>query len=310
MSRGKRRICIAGGSGFIGTLITAEFLRQGDEVTILSRSPKPPAPGMKTVPWTYDPSGNWVRVLEKCDVLINLCGSTILGKWDPAQRQRILSSRLEPTRVLGYALGNCTQKPKIWINMSATGIYGNRGEVLLSENATTCTDSDDFLADVCQKWETTAHEACPSGVHLSIARCGVVLGTEGGTYKTLANLTKYLLGGTIGRGTQYVPWIHGHDLARLFVHFSATPQAITFNAVAPNSATMSEMMTNFRSALKRPFGLPTPEFLVSFGHKLGGPAPSMLLASQRVVPEVALKSGFQFQFPDIESAIRDLSSRY
>jgi uncharacterized protein (TIGR01777 family) len=265
---------VTGATGFVGP----RLLRLLDSPVVVSRSPER---ARRTVG--------------------NLAGP--IFRWDP-MREPLPTEALEGvdvTRHLVQGIKQVDRKPSVLVSASAVGYYGNRGDEELTESA---APADDFLAEVCVAWEREAMAAEQLGVRTVTARTGIVLGAGGGALAKMLTPFKLGAGGPLGNGKQWMPWIHVADLARLYVHAADTP-SITgpMNAVAPNPVRNSEFTKALGRQLHRPAFMPAPYLGLRL---LFGEFAQVLFASQRVIPQVALETGFVFQYPDIASALREI----
>jgi len=194
--------------------------------------------------------------------------------------------------------------PRVWVQASATGYYGDTGDRLCGETA---PNGQDPLAEICREWENTFLSAALPATRRVVLRIGFVLGREGGALPVLARLTKLFLGGSAGSGRQYISWIHLSDVVRMFAAAVASEGlAGTYNAVAPAPVTNAEFMRELRRALRRPWSPPAPALAVKLGARLMGTEGSLALISQRCSAQKLLAAGFQFQFPELSPALRHL----
>jgi uncharacterized protein (TIGR01777 family) len=240
------------------------------------------------------------------DAIINLAGEPISdAPWRLRKRRRILRSRLAVTRQIVALIARLKIKPNVLISGSAIGWYGVRGDERLDETA---TGTPCFSRHICVAWEAEARKAEASGVRTVLLRTGLVLGTEGGMLARLLTPFEFGLGGRFGSGRHWMSWIHRDDLVRLIVHCVASP-AINgaVNATAPEPVTNSNFTRALGHALSRPALIPIPGWPLVW--LLGDFARELLLGGQRVIPTVALRSGFVFRYPDIDSALTMLGSR-
>lgn len=296
-------IVLAGGSGFIGRHLARLLVGAGHGVTVLTRGGKPDAPGTKSVAWSGDSTGAWERAIDGCDAVVNLSGAGVADwLWTRAYRERLVSSRLRSTRALIDAMARAAVKPKVFVNASAVGFYGDRGEEMLDEGA---PQGRGFLADLCRSWEEEASRAESLGVRTVIARIGVVLGRDGGALPKMLPAFRLVLGGRLGSGRQWMPWIHVADAAGMIA--AAIDDAAyrgVMNVVAPEAARNADFTRALGAALGRPTPFPVPAPILRIGL---GEMSTILLAGQRVKPGAALAKGYRFRFPEIGSALRDLA---
>jgi uncharacterized protein (TIGR01777 family) len=234
-------------------------------------------------------------------VVFHLAGESVAeGRWTAAQKDRIRDSRVRGTKNLVAGIARAEPRPRVLASASAVGYYGDRGEEELTESA---RPASDFLADVCLEWEREALAAEPLGVRVVTLRTGIVLGHGGALAKMLTPF-KLGAGGPLGNGRQWMPWIHVADMARLYLHAAAT-EGIRgpLNAVAPNPVRNSEFTKALGRALHRPAFMPAPYIGLRI---VFGEFAKVLFASQRVIPKVALDTGFSFEFPEIAGALAEI----
>jgi uncharacterized protein (TIGR01777 family) len=301
------KIVIAGGSGFIGSLLVNFFLNQGWEVVVLTRNIKDhkPRPGLRLVKWDGKTLTGWEAKLSGSRAVLNLAGEDIgKGRWDARKKNRILSSRIEPVRALTKAFQTIKKqgKPRVFIQASAIGYYGDGEDRILIE---TSAAGQGFLARVVREWETAAGGVREQGVRTVMVRMGLVLSKNGGVLPRFVLPFRFFLGGTLGNGKQWYSWIHMEDVARSFA-FLATKEECrgAYNLAAPNPLTQREFARILGQVLRRPALFPAPAWGLRLF--LGEKARELLLSSQRVLPEKLLKSGFTFRYPDLLPALTHL----
>jgi uncharacterized protein (TIGR01777 family) len=234
--------------------------------------------------------------------VVNLMGESIAeGRWTDSKKKMIRSSRVDATDRLVEAILKLQSPPGVVVSASAVGIYGDCGDDLVTE---TRRPGRGFLADVCVDWEMATRPLGLAGIRVVNLRIGIVLGAEGGALAKLIPLFKLGAGGKLGNGLQFIPWIHVDDLVAL-IQWCLKTDTVSgpVNATAPNPVRNAEFTKVLAQAVKRPAVIPVPEFALRLS--LGEFANS-LLASQRVVPEVARSAGFEFQYPNIEQAISEI----
>lgn len=294
---------VTGATGFVGP----RLLRLLDSSVVVSRSPERArrAVGNLAGPiFQWDPMREPLpaEALEGVDVVYHLAGESVAeGRWNATQKARIRESRVVGTRNLVQGIAQAERKPRVLVSASAVGIYGNRGDEELTEIA---PPADDFLAEVCVAWEREAMAAVQHGVRTVTARTGIVLGAGGGALAKMLTPFKLGAGGPLGNGRQWMPWVHVADLARLYVHAADTVSVSgPMNSVAPNPVRNSEFTKALGRQLHRPAFMPAPYLGLRL---LFGEFAQVLFASQRVIPRVAIETGFVFQYPDIASALREI----
>lgn len=298
------KIFLTGATGFIGRALVLRLRRDGHQITAFVRDQKRAQSllGQQCSFLASDAGQPALKAaIAESDAVINLAGEPLLGKrWDEKRLESIRKSRLDVTRHLVEAM-TPESAPKVFISTSAVGIYGDGGEKVLTEESESGTD---FLATLCRDWEAEAIKARDLDVRVVRLRIGVVLGRGGGALDQMLTPFKAWVGGPIGTGKQYVPWIHIEDLVELIVAGLDNPEMSgAFNATAPNPVTFRAFATALGKQLKRPSFLPVPEFAVKL---LFGDASIVLLQGQRAIPAHAQKIGFSFRHQTIESALKDL----
>jgi hypothetical protein len=301
---GEKRIVIAGGSGFIGRALTEKFSSRGFKVVILTRTPQQREDGVREVAWNGEHLGEWIQYLDGALAVVNLTGKNINCPHTPENLDSLIASRVDSVRTIAAAFEHIKIPPRVWVQASATGFYGDTKDHACNESAPA---GNNALAKICQHWEGAFYAAKAPKTRKVILRIGFVLGRDGGALPVLGRLTKCFLGGAAGNGRQYVSWIHLADLAQMFaIAVDRERFTGTFNAVAPNAVTNAELMRALRRTLHRPWCPPAPEFIVRLGSELMRSEATLALSSSRCVPERFLAGEFQFQFPELADALHDL----
>ncbi len=306
------RIVVTGGTGFIGRALVSSLAERGDEVVVLSRGGRDGAgfgggrtrPGHVTVAtWTPSATGEWTRRIDGADAVVNLAGAGIMDeRWTPARMEVLRSSRIRSTELLADAIARAEKKPRVLVSGSAVGYYGtDTGDRTVPEDAPPGTD---FLSVLCRDWEAAADRARTAGVRVCHPRTGLVLGRGGGLLDRMVPAFKGFVGGPIGSGKQYMPWVHVRDVVRAIEHAIAT-EAMTggFNLTAPEPVTMNDFARALGVALGRPAKLRVPAFAVKLAF---GPAAEALLTGQRAIPTRLMDTGYAFLYPDLVSALADI----
>jgi hypothetical protein len=291
-------VLVAGGTGFIGRRLVQALIARGDVVTVVSRDP---SGARKTGPKGATHRG-WLPALDAYDAVVNLAGANIFGRrWNAAYKRLIRESRVEATRRLVEAIGVAEDPPRVLVSGSAVGYYGRRGSEPLPDTATPGTD---FMAQVCRAWEQEALR-CPARTVL--LRTGIVLGRGGGALQRMLPPFRLGLGGPIGLGRHYMPWIHIDDIVGLIL-LALDDERLhgPLNGVAPGTVRNAGFTRALGRALRRPTLFPVPPLALRLAF---GPVSQILTASQRCIPQAAQQHGYVFQHPEIEGALADVLSR-
>jgi len=298
------KIAMTGATGFIGRKLCLALQRRGHVVVAIVRD-EVAASSLLGADVTLVSIGNESalrRAVGGADAVVNLAGAPIAQPWTRARRKRIVDSRIGVTRRIVDAIDAAPRKPRVLVSASAVGVYGDRGDTRLTEDA---MPARGFAAELCLDWEAEARRAESLGVRTVIPRIGVVLGEDGGALPTLATVLRTRFGAVLGTGEQYVPVVHVEDLVRLLVTAIEDPSYEgILNATAPEPATHRQLMNAIadRIGIRRPW-LRVPAAIV---RTLGGAASSIMLASQRAVPARAEELGFEFDYPDLDACMQAL----
>jgi len=296
------KVILAGGSGLVGTALTASLLTDACDVVVLSRSPGGPE-GARVVIWDGKGLGEWAREVDGADAVVNLSGYPLFSRWHARTRDLILSSRVDSTRALGEALAAADKPPPVWVNLSAVGFYGDTGSRLVEESS---PPGEGVMADVCARWEQACLDAPAPGTRKVLARMGVVLSRHGGAFRPLRLLAKCFLGGHLGNGRQGMSWVHEEDAVGILRLAIDQRLEGPVNVVAPHPVSHREFMATLRKVVHRPWSPPVPRFAVRLAGAFGAPPADILLGGQYVVPGVAWQTGYAFLHPDLEGALRSL----
>lgn len=299
----KQNVVLTGGTGFIGKKLTRLLLENGFSVSVLSRSVKENSEGILYYKWDVDAGTIDEQAILNADYVIHLAGENIGAKrWTVNRKKAILDSREKSTQLLFSCLHKHNKQLKAFVSASGVGIYGAiTDEVICSE---TTPAASDFLGTVCQKWEAATNPIRDLGIRTVQIRTGLVLGKGDGVLQQLIPLFKYKLGSAIGSGKQYMPWIHIDDLCRIYL-----ASMLNSEMQGPYNAAINDSTNNtiFSSALAKVFGytiwLPNvPAFVLQL---VLGEMAQLVLKGRRINSDAIEKTGFQFQFTDLEKALRD-----
>lgn len=293
-------ITITGATGFIGRRLIERLSSAPHQLHALTRHTNVKFGDIAV--WTT----RWDPMIEtpppesvvNADAVVHLAGEPVAQRWTTTAKFQIRESRVQGTRRLVEALSKSKRKPAVLVSGSAIGIYGSRGDEILTEFS---AHGHHFLAEVCEAWEKEAVAAEELGIRVVRIRTGIVLGKGGGALQKMLPPFKAFVGGRIGSGKQWMSWIQLDDLVGIILHALENPMSGPVNATAPNPATNSQLTAELARSLGRPAVFPVPGFALKamFGEMAG-----MLLEGQRVLPQAAESAGYQFLYPELGSALR------
>ena len=293
------KIFVTGGTGFVGKTLAPALVRSGHEVTILTRAAKEESFGVSWIEGNPTQEGRWQDAVKEHETVINLAGASIFTRWTEEAKKRIRDSRMLTTRRLVEAIEG--GRVKTFFSTSAIGYYGFHGDEAIPEEA---SPGEDFLALLAKDWEAEAKEAEKKGCRVVITRFGIVLGEKGGALGQMIPLFNKYLGGPLGSGKQWFSWIHIEDLVRAYLFLLEHPEISgPVNFTAPNPVRNKELSQWLGRTLGRPAFLPAPGFMLRL---VLGEFGSVLLEGQKVIPQKLLQAGFQFQYPEIAPALRQV----
>jgi uncharacterized protein (TIGR01777 family) len=303
------KVAVTGATGFVGTHLVNRLQQEGHQILVLTRNaerarrlfPTVAFPQVEIVAYTPLSSGDWQNRIAGCEGVVNLAGAPIAeNRWTPERKQEILASRQIGTQKIVEAIAQANPRPAVLVNSSAIGYYGTSETATFDE---TSPAGNDFLAQVCQAWEAEAEKVKQFGTRLVILRTGIVLGNGGAIAKMLPPF-KLFAGGPLGSGQQWFSWIHVEDLARLIVQSLTQPKLEgVLNATAPQPVKMAELCSTMGQILNRPSWLPVPAFALEL---LLGDAAQVVLEGQQVLPKQTQSSGFQYQYPTVGQALKNI----
>ncbi|MEH1870904.1 thylakoid membrane protein ThyD [Nostoc sp.] len=303
------KVAITGATGFVGNRLIQRLHAKGHQIVVLTRNttfaqkvfPSEAFPNVEIVAYTPNTSGSWQSIIASCDGVVNLAGEPIAeGRWTSERKQEILNSRKLGTQKIVEAITNANPKPSVLINASAIGYYGTSETTTFDE---TSTSGNDFLAQVCQAWEAEAKKVQDAGVRLVILRFGIVLGNGGALGKMIPPF-KLFAGGPIGSGRQWFSWIHLDDLVNLILEALTKPEIEgVYNGTAPNPVRMADLSQTLGQVMNRPSWLPVPGFAIE---ALLGDGAIVVLEGQQVIPKRTVETGFEYKYPNLQSALRQI----
>lgn len=297
-------ITITGATGFIGRRLIDALSREPHQLHSLSRRTNVRF-GDRAVwisRWDSTAEDPPAESLANADAIVHLAGEPVARRWTPAAKAKIRESRVRGTERLVRAIEKQPRRPAALVCASAVGIYGSRGDEILTESS---EPGNDFLAQVCREWEERAMAAEALGMRVARIRIGVVLGKGGSALEKMLPPFRACVGGRIGSGKQWMSWIHIDDLVGILRYALTHPMSGAFNATAPNPVTNARFTSELAKALGRPALFPVPGFALKVGF---GEMAEILLGGQRVLPQAAEAAGYRFQFPDLADALRDILS--
>jgi uncharacterized protein (TIGR01777 family) len=304
-------VVIAGGSGFIGRLLTTALLERGYLVHVLIRDeggivfiPRMSNhnPNLKFSTWRPNKGGNNSLLFEGADCVINLSGKNIAsGKWTEQFKYSLINSRIKITSLIAKSISTLENPPPVWINASAVGIYGDSGNNVVDEN--TKIIADDFLSNLCKEWEE-ATQAATGKTRIVLSRMGIVLDKNEGVLAKMIKPFKLGLGAVIGSGKQWMSWIHFEDLVRQYI-WAIENENISgvVNFTSPEPVTNHEFSKKLGKVLHRPVLFKVPGYFLNL---VMGEQSSIILKGQRVYPDVALQNGFEFKYPNLSEALSNI----
>jgi uncharacterized protein (TIGR01777 family) len=294
-------ITITGASGFVGRRLLKTLAQGGHSVHVLSRhSGTNLPPGVRISVWDPMKGPPADDGLRDADAIIHLAGEPVAQRWNAEVKRRIRDSRLTGTRNLVEGIAKLTRKPKVLISASATGYYGSRGDARLDEASAPGTG---YLAEVCVEWEREAFAAQALGVRVAAIRTGIALDPRGGALRKMLTPFRLGVGGRMGDGKQWVPWIHLDDLIGIYVFALESAASGPLNGAAPGSVTNAEFTRELAKALHRPAIFPVPKAALKL---LFGEMADVLFDSQLVLPKQTEAAGFKFRYPMLGAALRQL----
>ena len=302
------KVIITGGTGLIGRALVESLSADGHEVIVLSRHPRekdPALPRVRTERWDARTAAGWGHLADGADAIVNLAGASIAGGlWTEAHKRRILDSRLRAGEAVLQAVQEASHRPRVLVQSSGIGYYGFRGDEELTEED---GPGDDFLARVAVAWEAVTQPVEELGLRRVVIRTAGVLSRRGGFLPPMMWPLRLFVGGPLGSGRQWLPWIHIADEVGAIRFLLENEQAAgPYNLAAPHQTTSAEFGRILARTMGRPFYMPAPAFMLRL---VLGEMSSLLLEGQRAVPRRLLEQGFTFRFPEAEQALRDVLGR-
>lgn len=300
----RKKILITGATGLIGKRLVSKLKSKHYEITIFSRDKEK---GKREVPeadavieWDYNKPDEWQKFVDGKDAVVHLAGANLAGKrWDEEYKKLAYNSRVKSAKSLVEAIENAEKKPSVFITSSAVGYYGDRGNEELTEDS---SPGNDFLAGFCVDWEKASLPVKNFGCRHSAIRTGNVLSTEEGPIAKMMLPFQLFIGGPLGSGDQWFPWIHMDDIVNIYEFVLENEIHGPVNAASPNQINMKQFAKALGDSLGRPSLFPVPKFAIKI---VAGEIADAVTGSQKVIPKKLLENNYQFIFPEINSAIKD-----
>ena len=303
------KIAISGATGFVGSRLVERLHTEGHRILVLTRNPtfaqkvfpSPAFPNLEIIAYTPSVSGTWQDSIAGCDSVVNLAGEPIAeGRWTPERKQEILNTRKLGTQKIVEAIAKANPHPTVLVNTSAIGYYGTSETASFDEDS---ASGNDFLSQVCREWEAEATKVKDTNVRLVILRFGIVLGNGGALGKMITPF-KLFAGGPIGSGQQWFSWIHLDDIVSLIIQALTKPTMEgVYNATAPQPVRMNDLSTTMGNVMNRPSWLLVPGFAIE---AILGDGAKVVLEGQQVLPKRTLESGFEYKYPNLQSALTQI----
>ncbi len=294
-----KKIVLAGGTGFVGKYLEKKFSEAGYQVVIISRQPF-------HIEWSDQDL--LVDALEGAELLINLAGKSVNCRYNQTNMDEIMNSRVQTTTQLGEAILKCKNPPTLWINSSTATIYRHAEDHAQTES--TGEIGKGFSVNVATAWEKALFDFKLPQTRQVALRIAIVLGKDGGVIKPFTNLVKWGLGGKQGNGKQMFSWLHIEDLYQMVLFIQKNPRYHgVFNCSSPNAVTNSVLMQTFRKLMGAWIGLPAPKWMLKIGAAVIGTETELILKSRWVAPEKLLSLGYEFKYPELEGALKEILNK-
>lgn len=301
------KIVLAGGTGYLGQVLCEYYKDKAKEIIVLSRSKHVSQNNIHFEVWNGRTRDMWAEHLENCDLLINLCGKNVNCRYTKKNREKILSSRLAPTHLLGEVIAGLKSPPKVWINLASATIYRHAEDHYQDEESGDFGSG--FSVEVCKAWEKAFFESNTPLTKKIALRTSMVMGRRDGVIPRLKNLVCIGMGGKQGNGQQYISWIHEHDFARIteWVYYHGKDGDV-FNCTSPLATQNKTFMEVLRKTIGISFGIATPQWLLELGAYIIGTETELILKSRWVYPKHLLEKGYKFLYEKPDHAIHEILS--
>jgi uncharacterized protein (TIGR01777 family) len=298
----KKRIVLAGGSGFLGQRLAQDFTDKGWEAVILSRQAG--AGPFRTLQWDGRTDGPWQAALDGAEAVVNLTGKSVNCRYNEANRAEILASRLDSVRAIGRAIRMAKRPPQAWVQCGSLAIFGDAGDQVWDEAGRLGVG---FSVEVCKAWEAALEAEAVPDTRKTLLRIGFVLAPQGGAMGTLEKIVRVGLGGSVGGGRQFISWLHIDDFCAMVGAAVQDPAfSGVYNATGLQPVTNAEFMAQLRRALRRPWSPPAPAWAARLGAWAMGTEAELALTGRRCMPRRLLEQGFRFKYWDLQAALADL----
>lgn len=303
----RKRIVLAGGSGFLGGSLAKQLNARGYSVAVLTRSPsgvREKVASVRYLAWDGRTTGAWQEAIDGAHAIVDLTGKSVDCRYTPENRREIIESRVRSVEALAAAIARCERPPRAFVQAASLAIYGDAGEQVCTEET---PPGEGFSPGVCVEWESAVARAEMPQTRKVILRISFALGDDGGALSKLTKLTKLFLGGTVGSGEQYISWLHVDDLNRIFLRaIEDETMRGTYNATSAAPVKNREFMRALRNTFNRPWSPPVPAPFVRLGARMMGTEAELALTGRRGVPARLTAEGFEFKFDDLHTALADL----
>ncbi|OED44223.1 TIGR01777 family protein [Flavobacteriaceae bacterium (ex Bugula neritina AB1)] len=300
-----KKLVIAAGTGFLGTILLKHFQKKVNTIVILTRTQNKSVGNVKYVHWDAETLGDWKNEIDGADVLINMTGKSVDCRYHKKNKKRILSSRIVSTKVLGEAIIQSKKPPKVWLNSSTATIYRHSLDKEMDE--TSGEIGTGFSVNVATTWENTFFSQNTPQTRKVALRTAIVLGKNGGALSPIVNLVKIGFGGRQGKGNQKFSWIHETDFARSLEFIIQNPSIQgPINIVSPKPTTNTILMKTLQKILKIPIGIPLPKPLLEAGSLIIKTETELVLKSRNVIPLKLSESGFRYTYSNLDDAIKNI----
>jgi uncharacterized protein (TIGR01777 family) len=300
----KKRVVLAGGSGFLGRSLARKLVKKNYEVVVLTRSPRERTDGVLEAVWDGKTLGEWIQFLNGAEAVVNLTGRSVNCRHTPENRREIVESRVNSVNDLAAAIDHVSRPPRVWVQAGSLAYYGDLADEWCDEST---PSGQGEAVEICRLWENAFRIVPLKNTRRVLLRIGIVLARHGGALSVLGKLTKWFLGGAAGNGRQYVSWIHLADMNQMWMDaIEREDLGGVFNACAPHPVTNAEFMHEMRRAMYRPWCPPAPVWAVRLGSRLMKTEPSLALTGRRCSPLRFLEKGFKFQFTELPDALADI----